>query len=97
MKKSILLFILWAAAAFMLTGIYLALMMTGHAVRNPMIGGILFLCVAVMTLPMMALIRVNAKAEKITWLAIVSKILLIFYSISGAMGVLMFILSRLFV
>lgn len=97
MKKSVFLFILWAAAAFILTCIHLVLMMNGHAARNPMIGWILLLCTAVMTLAMMRLIRVNAKAEKVTWLAIVSKVLLIFYSITAALGVLIFILSRLVV
>lgn len=95
-KKSVILFILWAVATFVLTSIYLALMFFRHP-QMPDVGWILSLCIAGMTFAMMSLIRINAKAEKITWLAVVSKVLLIVYSALGAAGVLMFILSRLLV
>lgn len=96
-KNSVILFILWAVAVSVLTFVYLALMMNGYSVQSPDIGWILSFCVSGVTIAMMWLIRINAKAEKLTWLAIVSKILLIFYSVCTALGVLIFFLSRLFV
>lgn len=96
-KKSVLLFVLWAVAATILTCIYLALMMNVHTPQVPMIGWILFLCTGVLSLSMMSLIRTNAKAERITWLAVVSKVLMIFYSIISTVGLLMLFLSTLLV
>lgn len=63
MKKSILLFILWAAFGFVLTCIYMAVMMP-PASDTYITGWILFLITAIISPLMMFLIRKQAKSEK---------------------------------
>lgn len=95
MKKSILLFILWAAAVTVLTGIYLALMMNFHANQIATVCWILTLCTVLLTLAMMFPIRIHAKTERVVWLAVISKVLLIMYSVWGALGLVFFLIIRL--
>lgn len=95
MKKSILIFILWAVITVILTGVYLALTMFQTNARFEITGWIIYLCVAVLTLATMPIIRTQAKAEQVTWLAVVSKVLMIIYSVWGAVGLLLFVLSRI--
>ena len=51
---------------------------------------LVFLAELVFSVAMMAVIRVLSKRAQVKWLAIVSKILLIFYSIIGGLAVLAF-------
>lgn len=95
MKKSILIFILWGVTTVILTGVYLALAMFQANTRFEITGWIIYLCVAVLTLATMPIIRTQAKAEQVTWLAVVSKVLIIVYSVWGAVGLLLFVLSRI--
>ena len=87
-KKSLLLFILWVVAVFVMTCICMVLL---RFPGTSTVGWILFLRTAVVTLAIMSMIRTNAKAEQIIWLAVVSKVLLIVYSIEGAFGLFLFI------
>ena len=91
MKKSILLFILWGVAGVILTCINIILTRF-----DPLTGWILWFCAIALTLAIMSLIRTIAKAEQATWLAVVSKILLIINSVFGGLGVIFFLLSKLF-
>ena len=91
MKKSLLLFILWAVAGAILTCINIILTRF-----DPLTGWILWFCAIALTLAIMSLIRTIAKAEQATWLAVVSKILLIINSVFGGLGVIFFLLSKLF-
>lgn len=95
MKKSILIFILWAVITVILTVIYLALTMFQTNAQFEITGWIIYLCVAVLTLATMPIIRTQAKAEQVTWLAVVSKVLTIFCSVWAALGLVLFILSRI--
>ena len=97
MKKSIFLFILWAVISVVLTCIYLMLMMFDRNSQFEIVGWIICLCTAGVTLGTMPVIRTQAKAEQITWLVVLSKVLLIACSIWGAIGLVFFLLSRLFV
>ena len=90
MKKSILIFILWAVAGAILTCINIIL-----ARFDPVSGWIVCLCAFVMTLAMLSLTRTVAKSEQVTWLAVVSKALMIVYCIWGAVGLVLFVLSRM--
>lgn len=96
-RRSIVLFVTWAISVFVLTGVYLALMMNIHNPLPPVIVWILFLFTGVFTLGMMFAIRIKATAEKVTWLAVVSKVLLISYSAWSTLGLLIFFLSRLLI
>ena len=91
MKKSVLLFILWAVTAFVLTCVHLVAMMNPGNAQSSIIGWILYLCVGVVTVSVMPLIRYNARVEGIKWLAVVAKVLLIVYSVQLAAGALFFV------
>lgn len=90
MKKSIILFILWAVTTVVLTCVYLLVMMNPENVQSSMIGWILYLCVGMITVSVMPLIRYNAKVEGIKWLTMMAKVLLIVYSVQLAAGALFF-------
>lgn len=91
MKKSIILFILWAVTTVVLTCVYLLVMMNPGNAQSSMIGWILYLCVGMITVSVMPLIRYNAKVEGLKWLTVVSKVLLIAYSVHLAAGALFFV------
>jgi hypothetical protein len=91
MKKSLLLFILWAVAEVILTCINIILTRF-----DPLTGWILWFCAIALTLAMMSLIRTTAKAEQVTWLAVVSKVIFIINAVFGGLGVIFFLLSKLF-
>ena len=95
MKKSILLFIIWAIACFVLTSIYLALTMYSQNFFAPLFEQILFLATMIMSIAMMTLIHGNAKIEQTTWLKVVSTVLFIFYSACGGVALLIFTVSLL--
>ena len=95
MKKSILIFILWGVTTVILTGVYLALAMFQANTQFEITGWIIYLCVAVLTLATMPIIRTQAKAEQVTWLAVVSKVLMIVCCVWGAVGLLLFVLSKI--
>lgn len=91
MKKSIILFILWAVSTVVLTCVYLLVMMNPGNAQSSVIGWILYLCVGMITVSVMPLIRYNAKVEGLKWLTVVSKVLLIAYSVHLAAGALFFV------
>ena len=91
MKKSILLFILWGVAGEILTCINIILTRF-----DPLTGWILWFCAIALTLAMMSLIRNDAKAEQVTWLTVISKIIFIINAVFGGLGVIFFLLSKLF-
>jgi hypothetical protein len=91
MKKSFILFILWAVTTVVLTCVYLLVMMNPGNVQSSMISWILYLCVGMITVSVMPLIRYNARVEGIKWLTVVAKVLLIAYSVHLAAGALFFV------
>lgn len=91
MKKSLLLFILWVVAGVILTCINIIL-----NEFDPVAGWILWFCAIALTLAMMSLIRNDAKAEQVTWLAVISKVIFIINAVFGGLGVIFFLLSKLF-
>ena len=95
-KKSVKLFITWGVSLFILVCIYMALMlrqMTGLGFQQWTVG--LYVFTMVYSIYMMLRVRMRAKAERVIWLAIVSKALLIAYSAFTALWALIFGLSRL--
>jgi uncharacterized membrane protein len=95
-KKSVKLFILWGVSSFILVCVYMALMMSqsfGLQLQPWIVG--LYLFFMVYSIYMMLLVRKHAKAERVLWLTIVSKALLISYAAFLALWVLIFGLVRL--
>ena len=90
MKKSILLFILWGIVGVILTPVNIIL-----NEFDPVAGWIIWFCAIALTLAIMSLIRTIAKAEQATWLAVVSKILLIIIAVFGGLSVIFWFLSHL--
>lgn len=94
-KKSVILFALWAVSTAVLTCIYLMLMLFDRDSQFEIMRWIIYLCTAGLALGTMPVIRTQAKAERIPWLFVLSKVLLIAHSIWGAGGLVFFLLSRL--
>ncbi len=58
---------------------------------------LVFFAQQVFSIGMMIAIRILSKKAQIRWMAVVSKILLIFYSVLGGLGLIAFIVIHLFV
>ena len=56
---------------------------------------LVFFAVQIFSIGMMTAIRILSKKAKIRWMAVVSKILLIFYSVVGGLGLIAFIVIHL--
>ena len=93
MKKSLLLFIIWATAATLSTVLYLVAPVIVNLDMVFTFRGLVFIISIILSLTLLAFVHSNAKMEQSRWLAVVSKVLMIVYFLLYAARLVYFIFS----